>query len=161
MSKTLIAYGTRYGATAEVAQEIATILREIYHLEVNLVDLSTSKIKDFCLYNNIVVGSGIKIGRWASKARRLLQQFRKKNPVGKKLAVFVCSGRAGEVEQYELAIERYVRQVILKCLKTIKPVAYEAFGGRKPPPDRTYQDNRDWGKIREWAHHLGRIFSSE
>jgi len=81
--------------------------------------------------------------------------------VGKKLAVFVCSGRAGEVEQYELAIERYVRQVILKCLKTIKPVVYEAFGGRKPLPDRTYQDNRDWGKIREWAHHLGRIFSSE
>ena len=161
MSKTLIAYGTRYGATAEVAQEIAGILREIYHLEVDLVDLSTQKIKDFSLYNNIIVGSGIKMGRWTGKARRLLHQFRKKCSVGKKLAIFVCSGRAGETDQYEFAMERYVRQVIIKCLKTIKPVAYEAFGGRKPLSDRTYKDNRDWSKIREWAHHLGRIFSSD
>jgi|Deesub1362A_J573_1020465.scaffolds.fasta_scaffold00107_34 menaquinone-dependent protoporphyrinogen oxidase len=161
MSRTLIAFGTRYGATAEVAQEIAGILQEIYHLEVDLVDLSSRDIKNLQLYNNIIVGSGIKMGRWTGKARRLLQQFHKKCPQGKKLAVFVCSGRAGEPDQYDFAIERYVRQVILRCLKTTKPVAYEAFGGRKPLPDHTFKDNRDWGKIREWAHHVGRIFSSD
>ena len=94
MSKTLIVYGTRYGATAEVAKEIARILKDQYDLSVQLINLSEKKIKDVSGYDNIVLGSGIKMGRWTGKAKRFL----KKNFEGKKLAVFVCSGRAGETD---------------------------------------------------------------
>jgi len=63
MSKTLIAYGTRYGATAEVAQEIAKIFKEQFSLSVELIDLYQQKIKDISAYDNIVFGSGIKMGK--------------------------------------------------------------------------------------------------
>lgn len=154
MSNTLIVYGTRYGATAEVAKEIARILEEQYDLSVQLIDLSVQRIKDISGYDNIVLGSGIKMGRWTGKAKRFL----KKNFEGKKLAVFVCSRRAGEPDLYDYALDKYVKQVLSKYLK-VQPVAFEAFGGRKPLKDNTFYDNRDWDKIRNWAEKVGGLFS--
>lgn len=156
MSKTLVAYGTRYGATAEVAKEIARILEEQYGLSIQLIDLSLQKIKDISGYDNIVLGSGIKSGRWTGKAKRFLR----KNFEGKKLAVFVCSRRAGEPDLYDYALDRYVKKVLSKYLK-VQPVAFEAFGGRKPLKDNKFYDNRDWNKIRDWAKKVGKLFSSK
>lgn len=155
MSKTLIVYGTRYGATAEVAKEIARILEEQYDLSVQLINLYEQKVKDISGYDNIVLGSGIKIGRWTGKAKRFL----KKDFEGKKLAVFVCSRRAGEPDLYEGALDEYVKQVLSKYLK-VQPVAFEAFGGRKPLRGNTFYDNRDWDKIRNWAKKVGKLFST-
>lgn len=155
MPKTLMAFGTRFGATAEVAQEIATIFKEQYGLSVQLIDLDKQKIKDISGYDNIVVASGIKMGRWTGRARRFL----KNNFEGKKLAVFVCSRRAGEPETYGFALDHYVKKLISKYLKT-QPAAFEAFGGRKPLKDNTFYDNRDWDKIKDWAKKVGAIFSS-
>jgi len=156
MSKTLVAYGTRYGATAEVAKEIARILEEQYGLSVQLIDLSLQKIKDISGYDNFVLGSGIKSGRWTGKAKRFLR----KNFEGKRLAVFVCSRRAGEPDLYDYALDRYVKKVLSKYLK-VQPVAFEAFGGRKPLKDNKFYDNRDWTKIRNWAKKVGELFSSK
>jgi len=153
--KALIVYGTRYGATAEVAKEIARILEEQYNFSVQLVDLSAERIKDISGYDNIVLGSGIKTGRWTGKAKRFL----KRNFEGKKLAIFVCSGRAGEPDLYDYALDKYVKQMLSKYLK-VQPVAFEAFGGRKPLKDNTFYDNRDWDKIRNWAEKVGALFSS-
>jgi menaquinone-dependent protoporphyrinogen oxidase len=156
MSKTLIAYGTRYGATAEVAQEIAKIFKEQFGLSVELIDLQKQKIKSISGYGNIVLGSGIKMGRWTGRAKRFL----KKNFEGKKLAVFVCSRRAGEPDSYDFALDNYVKKVLSRHLR-VRPVAFEAFGGRKPLKDNTYYENRDWDKIRNWAKKVGALFSSE
>ncbi len=64
MSKTLIAYGTRYGATAEVAEEMSKILREKFQLEVEVINLEEifPKGKELAIYTNIIIGSGIKVG---------------------------------------------------------------------------------------------------
>jgi len=155
MSNTLIVYGTRYGATSEVAKEIARILEELYDLSVQLIDLSMQKIKDISGYDNIVLGSGIKMGRWVGRAKRFL----KKNFDGKRVAVFVCSGRAGEPDSYDYALDKYVKQVLSKYLK-VQPVAFEAFGGRKPLKNNTFYDNRDWDRIRNWAKKIGELFSA-
>jgi menaquinone-dependent protoporphyrinogen oxidase len=155
MSKTLIAYGTRYGATAEVAKEIARVLEEQYGLSVHLIDLSVKRVRDISGYDNIVLGSGIKMSRWTGKAKRFL----KKDFEGKKLAVFVCSGRAGEPDSYDNAFDKYIKQVLSKYLK-VQLVACEAFGGRKPLKDNKFYDNRDWDKIRSWAEKVGGLFSS-
>ncbi len=155
MSKTLIVYGTRYGATAEVAKEIARILEEQYSLSVHLMDLSLKKIKDISRYDSILLGSGIKNGRWTGKAKRFL----KKDFEGKKLAVFVCSRRAGEPDSYDYALDKYIKQVLSKYPK-VQPVAFEAFGGRKPLRNNRFYDNRNWDKIRNWAKKVGGLFSS-
>ncbi len=154
MSRTLVVYGTRYGATEEVAKEIARILEEQFNLTVQLIDLSAQKIKDISRFENIVLGSGIKTGRWTGRAKRFL----KKNFEGKKLAVFVCSRRAGEPDLYDYALDRYVKQVLSKFPR-VQPVAFEAFGGRKPLKDNKFYDNRDWDKIRNWAKKVGELFS--
>lgn len=151
----MIVYGTRYGATAEVAKEIARILEEQYDLSVKLIDLSVQKIKDISGYDNIVLSSGIKMGRWTGRSKRFL----KRNFEGKKLAVFVCSRRAGEPDLYDYALDKYVKQVLSNYLK-VQPVAFEAFGGRKPLKDNKFYDNRDWDKIRKWAEKVGWLFSS-
>jgi len=156
MSKTLVAYGTRYGATADVAQEIAKIFKDQFSLSVELLDLYKKKIKDISGYDNIVVGSGIKMGRWTGRAKRFL----KKNFEGKKLAVFVCSRRAGESDSYDFALDNYVKKVLSRRLNA-QPVAFEAFGGRKPLKDNTFYDNRDWDKIRDWAKKVGALFASK
>lgn len=155
MAKTLIAYGTRYGATAEVAAEIARIFKEKYGLSAELVDLTLQKVKDTSPFQNIVIGSGIKNGRWVARA----QKFLKNNFKEKKLAIFVCSRRAGEPDLYNEAYKKYIEKVLAKYPK-IKPVASEAFGGRKPLKNNQFYENRDWNKIREWAEKIGEIFSS-
>jgi menaquinone-dependent protoporphyrinogen IX oxidase len=155
ISKTLIVFGTRYGATAAVAQEIARVFEEQFGLSVELVDLSRQKIRVITAYDNIVIGSGIKTGRWVGKAKRFLKRDFK----GKKLAVFVCSRRAGEPDSYAYALENYVTKVLSKYLKG-RPVACEAFGGRKPLKDGTFYDNRDWDKIRNWAKKVAALFGS-
>ena len=63
MAKALIAYGTRYGATAATAGTIAGILKD-GGMEVNVVDLKNEKVKNTADYDLVVVGSGIQITRW-------------------------------------------------------------------------------------------------
>ncbi|MFW9851556.1 MAG: flavodoxin domain-containing protein [Candidatus Thorarchaeota archaeon] len=157
MSKTLVAYGTRYGATAEVAEEIAKILQEQFDLIVNIVnlDIKFPKGKELAEYQNIIIGSGIKVGMWTNRAKRFL----KSNFEGKKIAVYVCSRRAGEPDLYEYAYSKYIEEVLNKNLR-IKPIAAEAFGGRKPLKNDEFYENRDWDKIRGWAKKVGELFSS-
>ena len=95
------------------------------------------------------------MGQWVNTAKRFLSS----NFEGKKVAVFVCSRRGGEPDLHVYAFENYVEKVIKKKLK-IDPIAYEAFGGRKPLKDGNFYDNRDWNKIRDWAYLLGKNFSS-
>ena len=156
MSKTLIAYGTRYGATAEVAKEIARILEEKYNFDVDIVNLEESFLKDKDLfeYSNIIIGSGIKVGKWVNRAKRFLGS----DFSGKKVAVYVCSRRAGEPELYDYAYENYIENIIKKNLK-VTPIAAEAFGGRKPLKDGKFYENRDWEKIKKWALEVGNLFS--
>ncbi len=76
----------------------------------------------------------------------------------KKVAVYVCSRRSGEPELYDYAYENYIKKILLKNLKT-KPVAQEAFGGRKPLKDDNFYENRNWNKIKEWTMEVGEMFS--
>jgi len=157
MLKTLIAFGTRYGATAEVAEKIAKILKEDFKLNVDVINLEHRFIKEKELdeYQNIIIGSGIKVGKWTNRAKKFL----KSNFEGKKVAVYVCSRRAGEPGLYDSAFSKYIEDVLNRNLKT-KPVASEAFGGRKPLKNDEFYENRDWDKIKSWAEKIGKIFSN-
>ena len=87
--KALIAYGTRYGATAGTSDEIAKILRE-EGFDTKIVNLKEEKIKDISEYDLIIVGSGMGNCRWASEAEDFLKNFRKEFE-GKKMALFVST----------------------------------------------------------------------
>ena len=83
MNKALIVYGTRYGAAASTAEEIATVLRQ-ENIEVRMVNAKEEKVQDLAQFDLVIVGSGIQINRWTGEPEKFLDKFqnelKRKNP---------------------------------------------------------------------------------
>jgi menaquinone-dependent protoporphyrinogen oxidase len=92
----LIAYGTRFGATASTAEEIGRVLRQ-EGLEVKVVNAKKERIRDISAYELIIVGSGMMINRWTGEAEQFLNRFRTEL-AHKKIALFVSSGAQAMIE---------------------------------------------------------------
>ena len=75
MTKALIVYGTRYGATASTSEEIAEILRK-EGFDVQVVNAKNDKVQDISEYELIIVGSGMQIDRWTGEAEGFLKHQR-------------------------------------------------------------------------------------
>jgi len=153
-NRTLIAYGTRMGATAEAASEIAEVLRDNYGFEVDIVNLKENPSPNLERYRNVIVGSDVAYGKWVKAALRFLENSFE----GKKVAIFVSSMMAGDPKSYDEASKRFVKDVLAKY-PHIKPVAVEAFGGRIRFLGINFRDNLDMEKIRSWADGVGKKFS--
>jgi len=179
--KILIAYGTRYGATTGTAEEIAKVLQG-EGFEVKVVNLKEEKVKDISEFELVIIGSGMKIDRWTSKAKDFLKKF-SKDLKEKKVAIFVSSGgRAlmeykGEQEEINRITKKYLEDKAVKYY--LNPIAMTMFGGiwdynqmgkiyRKflepelenfipagfKETEPGVYDSRDWDKIRNWAKEL-------
>ncbi|MGQ9475428.1 MAG: flavodoxin domain-containing protein [Actinomycetota bacterium] len=69
--KVLVAYGTKHGAPAELAERIGAALREAGLL----VDVhKAGEVKDVPGYGAVVLGSGVYYGRWVRSAARFLKK---------------------------------------------------------------------------------------
>jgi len=180
--KTLIIYGTRYGATARTSEEIAKVLRE-EGFNVWVVNAKEEKVDDISEYELIIVGSGMKIDRWTKEPEKFLKKF-KKELTKKKVAVFVSSGvqaiyeYEGNTEAMERAWKKYLEEKAEKY--SLNPIAMTIFGGvlnfnkmgwmaRKTVGQlwRKFEeagfekkngvyDTRDWNAIRSWTKELAR-----
>jgi menaquinone-dependent protoporphyrinogen oxidase len=145
-NKTLIAYVSKSGVTEENAKIISNILNSNYGFEVDLINLKDNNKPDLSQYNNIIIGSGIRMARWYGKANKFLKNDFK----DKKVAIFLSSGAAGDPETYQEAITKYIDKKLTKN-PHIKPVLTEAFGGRYSNFDYT-----DPEKVKAWALDLGK-----
>ncbi|MFX0082851.1 MAG: flavodoxin domain-containing protein [Candidatus Hodarchaeota archaeon] len=145
-NKTLIAYMSKSGVTAENAKIISDILKSDYDHEVDLINLKENNKPDLSQYDNIIIGSGIRMARWYGKANKFLKNDFK----GKKVAIFLSSGAAGDPETYQEAITKYIDNKLIKN-PHVKPVLTEAFGGRYSNFDYT-----DPEKVKIWATELGK-----
>lgn len=85
--KVLIAYATRAGSTAEVANEIADVLTA-RGLAVDVIPVG--KVKDLAAYRAVVLGSAIRAGKWQPEAVKFVA--RHKDVLGKMPAAYftVC-----------------------------------------------------------------------
>lgn len=182
MTKALVVYGTRYGATAGTSEEIAEILRQ-EGINVRVVNAKEEKVQDITEYELVIVGSGIQINRWTGEPEKFLKEFQKEL-ARKKVALFVCCGSAQsltEEEEKSEAIGRARRKYLEeKASKySLQPVALGLFGGvwdfnnmpwwsRKAMATTKTKleeadfketrpgvyDMRDWNTIRSWAKEL-------
>jgi menaquinone-dependent protoporphyrinogen oxidase len=186
----LIVYGSRYGCTEEVSKEIGKVL-EKEGLDVNLVNLELTKdLPDIKNFDGVLVGSGIKIGKWTKGT----DNFLKKNKMqfkDKTLGLYTCSGLA--MEDAEKAKKMYVEEKMEKL--GIDAQIFEVFPGRslltdfdlsnpkigfierkiienvakaqqkdnKPIKidDRWNNDPRGWGQIRAFASKFAEIVKSK
>jgi menaquinone-dependent protoporphyrinogen oxidase len=153
-NKTLIAYETKGGATAETARKIADVLRSKYQLEVDLVDLKEQKTPDLTQYRSIIVGGGVRGGKVYKKALKFL----KNDLSGKQVAFFISSSWAGTPGSYETAKARFVENTLAKY-PNVNPISTEAFGGRIRILRKTMLDNTDLAKVEAWAEELGKKFT--
>jgi len=181
MTKALIVYGTRYGATASTSEEIAEVLRK-EGFDVRVVNLKEDKVRDIGEYELVIVGSGMQIDRWTGEAEDFLKKFQKEL-AKKKVALFVSSGaqalieHEGKPEKIGRSKKKYLEEKAAKY--NLQPVALGLFGGvydfnrwpwwaGKAKPMSKQQldaagfketqpgiyDTRDWDAIRSWAKEL-------
>ena len=128
--KGLVVYGTRYGTAAEIAEEIAKVIRE-EGIEVDLLDVKSVKDSDVSLYDLVVVGSGIKMGKWTKQSLKLLKK-NKEALANRKVALFVSCGSANEEKTRPEGQEKYLDEVAQKNLIN-PPVATGLFGSVYDP----------------------------
>lgn len=126
LKSVLIVFTSRFGSTDEIAHEIADVLekRTIQTTVVNLRD--SMKFPSLENFDGIIVGSGIKMGRWTKES----YNFLKENHIilnSKVLGVFVSSGEAANSKNYTEVRRKYLERIT--TLTGVKADMMEAFGG--------------------------------
>ena len=95
--KTLIAYASKYGCT----EKCGNLLGEKLKGEFDLHNLKTGESIDFSKYEKVIIGGSIYMG----KIQKEVTEFCSKNLVtlkNKKLGLFICNMREGDLAQTEL-----------------------------------------------------------
>jgi menaquinone-dependent protoporphyrinogen oxidase len=152
--KTLVAYATKGGVTEESANIIVSVLRNKYKLEVDVINLTKNPKPDISQYRNVVIGSGVRIGKWYKQALKLLES----DFHNKKVVIFLSSGEAGDPDKHEQSITKYITKILEKY-PHVKPVAVEAFGGRMKIFGKMITDNYDAEKVKVWIEEVGKVFT--
>jgi menaquinone-dependent protoporphyrinogen oxidase len=123
-------YGTRFGATAGTAEQIAKILHN-KGLEVNVADAKTNKTDSISEYELIVVGSGMAMGNWTND----IEDFVKKHQQelgNKKIALFISSLKPIEEKKGKADLVNRIQKIGIdeKISKySLKPISVGVFGG--------------------------------
>ena len=155
MARILVAYASKHGSTAEIAQAIADEIGSAGH-DVDCVE--TKQVSDVANYDAVVVGSAVYMKRWRREARRFLSRERRALE-SRPLWVF-SSGPFGEEPDPSWSEPGGV----VRTVEKLNARDHVVFGGRLPlepknfveramtqntPPET--RDLRDWAEIRRWA----------
>lgn len=164
MSKTLIVYGTRFGATAKSSEVIAKELKEKFNHEVEIVKLSSeTENVDLSSFDNVIVGTSIAKFSWTKRAKKFL----KNDFSGKKLFVFISSAgitypalEKGEMDKYEKWKGRFLDRVVKKNAN-VEPTSTAVFGGwmRKGKTEEFSLFNWKEEDAKNWAEEIGKLTS--
>jgi menaquinone-dependent protoporphyrinogen oxidase len=156
----LVAYGTKHGATAEIAEKIGGTLRDAgFRVDVR----PAGEVGTLDSYRAAVIGSAVYMGRWRRDALRLLRRSELE-----RLDVWLfSSGPVGEQKTDHSDVDRWTRPPKVDHLAAkIGAHDHVGFGGmiaedsgfmrkrmaRGTPPD--LRDLRDWRLIEAWARGI-------
>jgi len=133
--KVLIAYGSRYGSTKEIARAMVQILEE-EGFETQLLDLKHTKQKQWpalASFDGLLIGSGIKMFRWVGRTTTFLKkhadELKALKSKGLVVGVFVSCGSASTPEGHAEAKDRYVEKVLTDLGIKADVDTYDAFAG--------------------------------
>jgi menaquinone-dependent protoporphyrinogen oxidase len=158
--KILIAYASRHGSTAEVAEAIAATLGEQGHdVEVRPADA----VADLAGYDGVVLGGALYMGRLHRDARQFLARYRAVLATAP-FAVFAMG--PGTLERKDVEGSRRQLEHALKAVREVEPRAVAIFGGVIDPAELHFPmsrmpavDARDWDAIRAWAGEVSARFA--
>lgn len=164
----LVAYASRHGATAEVAQAIAAVLRD-GGAEADA--LPASDVADLTPYDAVVLGSPLYSSEWLPDAREFVSAHRA--ALGElPTACFVLAIRLHDGSE---AIREAIAGYLTSERVIMRPVAVGYFAGaldlgklsaitrlQVQTKNLPEGDFRDWDAIRAWAASLpGLLFPTD
>jgi len=158
----LVAYASKYGTTAGIAEKIGEVLREDgFQVDV----LPADNVKDITPYKAVIIGSASYIGQWRKEAVKLLSN-NEKSLAGQQVWLF-SSGPLGEGDAVELMKGWRFPEKLRPVIDRIQPRDITVFHGAidmnklnalekfaikkvKSPVG----DFRNWDAITSWAKSI-------
>ncbi|MFW9805256.1 MAG: flavodoxin domain-containing protein [Candidatus Thorarchaeota archaeon] len=175
MKKILIVYGTRYGSTTEVVQDMSKTAGKL-GVQVDVVNLGEgTPFPEPEGYDLVIIGSGIREGQWKKEPLDFIEQ--KIESLSKtKVALFVVSGYAGNPNKVAEAQAAYLDSMPEKY-PGLSPISTALIGGvfqfqkyslairalvknivkdQIPPGEELPEklDFRNWDMIHDWITGL-------
>ena len=95
--RVLVAYATKYGATAEISEKIGVVLRQA-GLQTDV--LPADRVGDLSPYKAVVLGSAVYMGQWQKKAATFLRANEK--ALAERPVWLFSSGPTGEGDPVQL-----------------------------------------------------------
>ncbi len=157
--KVLVAYATKYGATAEIAEKIGATLRQAgLQADVQRVD----RVGDVAAYGAVVLGSAVYIGRWVKAAAKFLEA-NAETLAGRPVWLF-SSGPTGQGDPIQLMKGWRFPEALQPLADRIGPRDVAVFHGAIDVKKLNFierllvkgikaptGDFRDWDAITAWA----------
>lgn len=161
----LVAYGTKYGATAEIAEKIGETLRAAgLQADVQPAD----RVRDLSNYAAVVLGSAVYIGRWRKQATNFLKDH--EAALAQRPVWLFSSGPTGKGDPLELTQGWRFPDALQPVADRIKARDIALFGGAADEAkmgrlDRWMLKNvkaptgdfRDWDAIAAWAMSIAQV----
>lgn len=162
-NKVLVAYATKYGATAEIAEKIGDVLREAnFSTEV----MPVKEVNDIIQYQAVILGSAVYIGKWRKDAVKFLEANEKE--LTARAVWLFSSGPPGEGDPVELLDGWRFPEAQGPIADRIQPRDIAVFHGEVNLDKLNFfekwvstkvkspmGDFRDWEAISAWAASIG------
>ncbi len=168
-SPVLVAYASRHHATAEIAAEIATTLKEA-GLQVDVAPVD--RLASVKVYRAVVVGSAIYDGEWLPNAMQFLTDHVR--DLETRPTWFFSSGPIADGEPREHMDGWELPTTLASLRKRIAPEDTVVFGGRLSPRQldlgewlshpsirHLHGDFRDWQEIHTWSESIAAALASQ
>jgi len=156
----LVAYASKRGSTAEIAETVAaTLRREGLSVCLEPVD----EVRSLEPYDAVVLGSAVYMKRWRGDARHFLKKHRK--ALRQRPFWVFSSGPVGDPAKDNPDWAEPPK--LAEKVEELGGRGHAVFGGCLPAKPqgmleramaegvpREYRDRRDWGEIRAWAKQV-------
>lgn len=167
--KILVAYATRHGATAEIADKIGRALREA-GLQTDVLEVR--RVGDLAPYRAVVLGSAVYVGQWRKEAAAFLRA-NEGVLAGRPLWLF-SSGPTGPGDPLQLLQGWRLPEALRPVAERLHPRDIAVFGGaldvqKLGPVEKLlirmvkapFGDFRDWAAITAWAQAIAAALRKE
>jgi menaquinone-dependent protoporphyrinogen oxidase len=162
----LVTYASKYGATKEIAEKIAEVLRQ-EGLSVDV--LPVDRVRNINGYGAVILGSAVYMGKWHKEAIEFLETYQK-SLVDRPVWLF-SSGPTGEGDPLELVEGKRLPAALQPVADRIQPRDIAVFHGHinldkisfiekwaiKSLVKKPFGDFRDWDLIISWATRIANI----